>query len=641
MKNISRRSFLKGGAAMGLLTAMGGASIAAAEESYTYADTIKWDAQYDVVVLGMGMAGMNAAMAAADEGASVVICEKMNEALSGGNSKVCGQFFAYGHGDYDATMTYYKALSGGRQIEQEMLDTLVGGVVGLWDKVKDKYYDGDTSGFLDVTGYGYLGNMSPEYPEMPGSEKMSLIGTKLSGGKWIYNATQDRLFGKYADKVDVWYESPAMELIQEPTTGTVIGVKVSRKGEERLVRALNGVCVCTGGFEANKDMVQQYLGVINYGALGGQYNTGDGIKMCQNAGAQLWHMNAFEGGFGLGGATWPVEIGTPCTGLSTLTQNALNTGASILVGTDGYRFLNESEVVRHGHLYENGIWENPRFAEHTWLIFDKTQKALIDEANLIPEAEKATLMEFDTIEAIAEYTGCKLEALKETIESYNSFAANGKDYAHHREAQFMRPFDGEKYYVKYMYQAILNTQGGPKRNQNAEILDANGTPIPHLYSAGEMGGMTVCMYQGGTNVAECIIFGEIAGKNAAAAKEALPAYTLAPKVESTPTTLGMDTDLGATKTYETAEGEYVGVGKGLMGDVAVRVTMADGKIAAVEVIEQNETAGIGSLAIDAIPSQFVGLSTAEEIDAIDTVSGATVTSKALKEAVKNALAQVK
>lgn len=41
MKNISRRDFLKGGAAMGMLAAMGGATMAAAEESYTYADTIK------------------------------------------------------------------------------------------------------------------------------------------------------------------------------------------------------------------------------------------------------------------------------------------------------------------------------------------------------------------------------------------------------------------------------------------------------------------------------------------------------------------------------------------------------------------------------------------------------------------------
>ena len=639
MKNISRSSFLKVGVAMGAQAAMGGATIASAEEAYTYADTIKWDAQYDVVVLGMGFAGMTAAMTAADNGASVVLVEKMNEALAGGNSKVCGQFFAYGNEDYETTLKYYKALSGGRQLEDEMLETIVKGVTSMYGTVKTKFYNGDDSGFLSSTGVPMVGHMSPEYPELPGSEKVALVGTNQLGGVKLYDAFRNTL-AKYQDKLDVWFETPAIELIQEPTTKTIIGVKVNRKGEERNVRALNGVVVATGGFECNKDMVQQYLNVINYGARGGQYNTGDGIKMCQNVGAELWHMNAFEGLFGLGGTTWPQEPGTgSCAWLSVLTHDALNTGASILVGTDGHRFLNESEVVRHGHLYENGVWENPAFSEHTWLIFDETQKALIDEGGLMPETEQATLLAFDTLEALAEGTGCK--DIAETIENFNSFAANGKDYTCGRAAEHMRAFDGKKYYAKYMYQGLLNTQGGPKRNVNAEIVDTNGNPIPHLYSAGEMGGITACMYQGGTNVAECIIFGEIAGKNAAAAKEPLPAYTAAAKVESNPITMGMENDLGAEKNYEAGEGQYVGVGKGLMGDVAVRVTVADGKISAVEVLEQNETATIAGPALETLPGKFVGCATAEEIDAVDSVSGATVTSGALKEAVKAALAQAK
>ena len=64
MKNISRRNFLKGSAAMGILAAMGSAGTAIAEGSsaYTFADTVKWDAEYDVVVLGLGFAGMTAAV---------------------------------------------------------------------------------------------------------------------------------------------------------------------------------------------------------------------------------------------------------------------------------------------------------------------------------------------------------------------------------------------------------------------------------------------------------------------------------------------------------------------------------------------------------------------------------------------------
>lgn len=59
-------------------------------------------------------------------------------------------------------------------------------------------------------------------------------------------------------------------------------------------------------------MVQHYLNVINYAPRGGQFNTGDGIKMAQAVGADLWHMDCYEGLFGLGSVTYPVEEGIPC-----------------------------------------------------------------------------------------------------------------------------------------------------------------------------------------------------------------------------------------------------------------------------------------------------------------------------------------
>lgn len=103
----------------------------------------------------------------------------------------------------------------------------------------------------------------------------------------------------------------------------------------------------------------------------------------------------------------------------------------------------------------------------------------------------------------------------------------------------------------------------------------------------------------------------------------------------------MDTDLGGEATYEVGENQYVGSAQGMMGNVVTRVTVQDGKVAAVEVLEQTETEGIGTLAINELPGKFVGCATAEEIDAVDSVSGATITSNALKEAVKAALAQAK
>lgn len=658
MEKISRKSFVKGALGLGAVgilagcassassTAASASSTAAPAEKkeFTFADTVRWDAQYDVVVMGMGAAGMVAAKTAADNGAKVVIVEKCEEGKAGGNTKVCGQLFAYANGDKDAAKSYYTALAGGRDIEPEIIDAISEGVANMADILADEFgFNKDE--YMDWTGVNVVGTnmgaMSPEYPEMPGHEKMALWTTHAGASDgYLYQGLKQNVTDR-VDAIDVWYSSPAKSLIQDPVTKTVVGVTVERDGKEMNIRALNGVCICTGGFECNKEMVQHYLNVINYAPRGGQFNTGDGIKMAQAVGADLWHMDCYEGLFGLGSVTYPVEEGIPCDMIATLAQNAVNTGAAILVGTDGDRFVNESETVRHGHLYENGIWENPTFPEKVWYIIDETQKGEIEAAGAMPEEQLAKLTAYDSIGALAEGIGVDKDRLTKTIKNYNSFANNGEDYKCGREAQYMRAFDGKKYYAMYMVSGLLNTQGGPKRSANAEVLDTQGNPIPHLYSAGECGGITVCMYQGGTNIAECITFGRIAGKNAAAVKDALPTYTVE-AVESAPAQPGDIDDLvGKEETYETADNQYIGKAQGMDDEIVVRVTVDDGKISQVEVLKQNETEGIGVPATEQLPEKFVGLDTEEAINAVDGISGATITSNALKQAVVNALLQAK
>lgn len=658
MEKISRKSFVKGALGLGLTGVLAGCASSASstaasasstaapaeKKQFTFADTVRWDAQYDVVVMGMGAAGMVAAKTAADNGAKVVIVEKCEEGKAGGNTKVCGQLFAYANGDKDAAKSYYTALAGGRDIEPEIIDAISEGVANMADILADEFgFNKDE--YMDWTGVNVVGTnmgaMSPEYPEMPGHEKMALWTTHAGASDgYLYQGLKQNVTDR-VDAIDVWYSSPAKSLIQDPVTKTVVGVTVERDGKEMNIRALNGVCICTGGFECNKEMVQHYLNVINYAPRGGQFNTGDGIKMAQAVGADLWHMDCYEGLFGLGSVTYPVEEGIPCDMIATLAQNAVNTGAAILVGTDGDRFVNESETVRHGHLYENGIWENPTFPEKVWYIIDETQKGEIEAAGAMPEEQLAKLTAYDSIGALAEGIGVDKDRLTKTIKNYNSFANNGEDYKCGREAQYMRAFDGKKYYAMYMVSGLLNTQGGPKRSANAEVLDTQGNPIPHLYSAGECGGITVCMYQGGTNIAECITFGRIAGKNAAAVKDALPTYTVE-AVESAPAQPGDIDDLvGEEETYETADNQYIGKAQGMDDEIVVRVTVDDGKISQVEVLKQNETEGIGVPATEQLPEKFVGLDTEEAINAVDGISGATITSNALKQAVVNALLQAK
>lgn len=541
VSSVSRRSFVTvaagalGAGAAGIATAKAHAEESAT--SYTYADTIKWDAQYDVVVLGMGFAGLVSAMAAADEGASVLICEKAPQGEAGGNSKVCGQMFAWAQGDVDAAREYYTGLAAGRVIPEDMLEILANGIANMGDTLASRYgFDSDI--YVDAKDFGGW-YMSPEYPEMPGSDSMGLWAThETPSDGYLYQTMIDRLSGEYAGKVDVWFETPGVSLIQDSMTRTVIGVTVERDGEPRNVRALNGVCMCVGGFEYNAQMVQDYLGNVNTPGYGGAYNEGDGITMCSMAGARLWHMAAWEGVRYI----YDVDDGTPNAGLGI--NSALTTGGSVLVGDEGRRYVNETEIARHGHVNGgNGIWENPRFPEHIYVVFDQTQMDAVNEAGGIKEAAMDTLVTCGSIEEAAAAIGCDAEVLQKTIDDFNSFCEGGEDFAFGRDVATMHAFDGKAYYVLPVRYAILNTQGGPERNADCQILDATGAPIPHLYGAGECGELTVCMYQGGTNVASCFIFGEIAGKNAAAVKDELPAYVPAEQVESSPTGLGEETDL--------------------------------------------------------------------------------------------------
>lgn len=605
-------------------------------QTFTYADTIAWDAEYDVVVAGFGASGAVTAKTASEEGASVLIVEKMSEGEAGGNSKVAGQLFAYGGGNYEKTLTYYKNLAAGTEVPEDMIETIAKGVTNMADTLANDFgFNKDE--FMNWTGIPVIGVMSPEYPEFEGSDVVGLWTTHAGVSDSYFYQTLKKNVTDRSDKIDVWFESPAIELIQDPQSKVIIGVKVERGGKTMNVRAINGVVLCTGGFEANKQMVQDYLGLTEYAVIGGLYNTGDGQRMAQSVGADLWHMSVYEGGFGLGGTSFKVEEGEHAVQIQVLTQGPLNTGSLILVGTDGDRFLNESAPVRHGHMYANGVWANPTYPEHMWTVYDETKANELKETNSIPERFQGQVIEANSIAELAEKTGMKKEQLEATINNYNNYAKTGVDEQYHRDAAAMSAFTGSKYYAFPVIPEILNTQGGPRRNANAEILDVHGNPIPHLYSAGEMGGITSEMYQGGTNLAECVIFGQIAGKNAAKAKDALPNYVAPTVVESKPTKLGEVTDLNKTVDVETKENEYVGSAAGMGGTLTVKVTMDGDKIANIEIVSQSETPDIAKAALETIPQAIIDAQSTE----VDTVAKATVTSKAIIEAVNDALSKRK
>jgi succinate dehydrogenase/fumarate reductase flavoprotein subunit len=564
--DMGRRSFLKG-AALSAVSIAGASALSActSDESgasgarsgeYTFADTVKWDGEYDVIVVGFGGSGASAARTAAAEGAKVLLVEKAPEGNEGGNTMYAGQLFINGNGDVEATKKYYRALAGHLPLDEEIISVMAEHVADIENNYvetyglnKDDFCSQKTTPdaeFLKTLDFPFVSPMCPEYPELEGSESISFstLHDGMSDGYMWQTLRQGVV--DHADSIDVWYESPGKKLIQDPISKTILGVQIERKGEQLNIRATNGVIMTCGGFENNPQMRRDFLGVQRLAPLGTLYNTGDGIKMVSEIGADLWHMSAWEGQmmcFGNAIMEYVEDDGSMTTRSRSVALHlvlAMFPSSAILVGTGGRRYINEMETGRHGHVYDKATdeWESLANPAPCFVIFDQTDASTLDEfgsaqgMSFEDSFDASILVKAASIEELAVALNISAENLRATVDRYNADASAEGDSAYGRPVATMRAFDGGPYYALKLMTPILNTQGGPRRSARAEVLDKEGNPIPHLYSAGEFGGITSNQYQGGGNLAECLIFGQIAGKNAAAIKDTpLPAYKAEP-VES-------------------------------------------------------------------------------------------------------------
>lgn len=169
----------------------------------------------------------------------------------------------------------------------------------------------------------------------------------------------------------------------------------------------------------------------------------------------------------------------------------------------------------------------------------------------------------------------------------------------------------------------------------AEIIDTKGQVIPHLYSAGELGGISANQYQGGGNLAECLIWGKIAGENAAIPKLANEADVASGASVSEK---HLNSDL-RRETYPTAKNQYIGRSSRGMGDeIVVRVTVDENKnLQEIEVLKQAESADYGQKAIEILPKEMVKQNRTD----VDAITGASSTSRGLRDTVNDALSKIK
>ncbi|GAA2304385.1 3-oxosteroid 1-dehydrogenase [Nonomuraea roseoviolacea subsp. roseoviolacea] len=476
----SRRTLLRGAAlAGGALVA--GATLGRPSPAHA-------EAEYDVVVVGAGAAGMTAALTAAKRGLSVVVVEKApvfggSAARSGAGiwipnnevilaagvpdtpakaaaylARVVGDtvpaarqqaFLANGpamisfvlrnsplrfrfmEGYADYYPEYPGGMPNGRSIEPDQLD---GHILGAELARLNPSYIPTPAGLVVFSAdYKWLtlAAVNPKGLEVSAAclargTAAALRGEKpLTMGQALAGGLRA---GLLAAGVPVWLNTPLVDLRIE--NGRATGVLVSREGTQTSIKARRGVIVGSGGFEHSAAMRAEFQRqpIGTDWTVGAASNTGDGIRAGERAGAALDLMED---------AWWGPAIPLPDEPYFCLAERTLP--GCILVNGKGERFVNEgapySDVVHV--MYDRNTPSSPHIP--AWLIVDQNYRnkyLFKDIAPLLPFPDSwydsGAVFKAATVELLAQKIGVPQAALRATVNRFNGFAVTGSDADFHR-----------------------------------------------------------------------------------------------------------------------------------------------------------------------------------------------------------------
>ncbi len=486
-----------------------------------------WDDETDVLIAGYGVAGCAAAIEAhdADPGADILIVEKMTEEWSGGNGRASGQSLLISH-DADALYQYQRNMSATNPPPDDMLREWARRMSQLEPYIEARVKEAGTR-FVKGSGWSE-GEAVYEFPEFGAENAVAYnaIIMPIPSGVWITMKT----CVEKRPRIRRRFESPIVDLVQDPDTLEVYGAIVEQAGTRKAIRARRGVVLATGGYEADLGMQRDYFGFAEVHPLGTPANTGDGVRILQKAGAELWHMR----NFGQSGGVWP-GIKVPEHETAFLRRHLWQTHSWFEIGADDRRFYNEGAPLYYTHYKEkrNGWWVDTPHAQAmpvhmifgeatratdclvthamTWLTAVRKVRWSEDNA---AEIAKGWILRADSIEELARQMGRDPARVREAMLRYEAACAAGADADFGRPAHTLQSLGGPPYYAVRIVPTIVCTSGGGKRNIESEVLTPRGTPIPRLYEAGELGSMVSYLYQNGSYLTEAMISGRAAGSNA-------------------------------------------------------------------------------------------------------------------------------
>ena len=576
------------------------------------------DRTVDVVVVGAGGAGMTAAITVAQQGKSVLVLEKLG--IAGGNtSRSTGGMNAadtewQNSNAFNEAAALEKTLAGAAAKYPELVATIQSQYDGWKAAGSEGYFDSVELMILDTMVGGYdINNLDLVTVLAKNSADAvawidSIGGTLHNVGQFaaasvkrihrpVNAAGQTVSVGVYlvpvlaqaceANGVEIAYNTAASKLIKDET-GAIIGVETT----DGATITAGSVVLATGGFGADLDWVAKedpsLEGFVTTNAKG---STGDGILMAQAVGADVVDMGQIQ--------IHPTVV----QATSTLITEGLRGDGAILVNAEGKRFTEEVAGTRAAV----SAAELAQPGGYAYLIVDQ---GMVDASTVIQGYIKSGLtVQGETYEKLAEAMGVPAGAFAETMNKWNSYveAKNDPDFG---RLSFNVSLDHAPYYAIKIAPGIHHTMGGVKINTNTEVIDTDGNAIPNLYAAGEVtGGIHGGNRLGGNAVCDIVVFGRIAGANAAR-------NATAPKM---------------------APGKYTGYSESFHAHdgITVEIEVSSNKLLSITVDREN-TSDMGPI-LDSVIEKMVPRMIENQSLLVDSITGATVSSTAVRMATQRAL----
>lgn len=484
----------------------------------------------DVLVVGAGNAALCAALAALENGASVIVLERAPQEERGGNSSFTAGAMRFAYGGIDDLLEVMPDLT-----DNEIANTDFG------TYTTEQFFDD----MARVTEY----RTNPDLCELLVTRSLpTMVWMREKGVRFqpIYGRQAFKIGGRFKFwgglTVEAWgggpglvealtnavardggrvlYGARAFSLIRDDEG--VHGARVRQNGRSFDVEAASVVLAC-GGFQANTDWRTRYLGPgwDLAKVRGTRFNTGEGHRMAIEIGAST--VGNWSGCHAVGWDRNAPEFGDLAVG-DGFQKHSYPWG--IMVNAQGKRFVDEGADFRNYTYAKYGrvILGQPQ--QFAWQVFDaKILPILRDEYRI----RQVTKVRANTIEELADkLEGVNKEQFLKEIAAYNAAVRTDIPYNPNvkdgrcteglavRKSNWANRIDEPSFEAYQVTCGITFTFGGLRINTDAQVVDTDGEAIPGLFAAGELvGDIFYFNYPGGTGLMNGAVFGKIAGTSAA------------------------------------------------------------------------------------------------------------------------------